>query len=138
MLERDVILSKISIVQNCLKTIKRVTGLKPEKLQDPIFQDVFVLNVQRAVQACIYMAHVLIAQKGLRLPASYKDSFLTLAKENIVSVETAEKMIKMVGFRNISIHEYQKVDINILKAILKDHLGDFEDFYTQVYNFQKE
>jgi len=34
MLEKDVLLSKISIIKNCLQTIEKVTELKPDKLDE--------------------------------------------------------------------------------------------------------
>ena len=34
----------------------------------------------------------------------------------------------MVGFRNIAIHDYQKISLQILKSILTNNLGDFREF----------
>ena len=45
MFEKDSILSKISIIKNCLKTIYKATGSKVESLDDIIIQDAFVLNI---------------------------------------------------------------------------------------------
>lgn len=78
MLERDAVLSKISIIKNCLKWIKRYTNLNPDSLQDLVTQDAFILNLQRAIQACIDIANILISVKVLKLPASYKESFMIL------------------------------------------------------------
>ncbi|MBI4649424.1 MAG: DUF86 domain-containing protein [Bacteroidia bacterium] len=75
MLEKDAIFSNISIIKNCLNTIKTVTNFKTDKLNDFIVQDVFVLNLQRAIQACIDIANIIISKKGLKLPASYKESY---------------------------------------------------------------
>ena len=36
----------------------------------------------------------------------------------------------MVGFRNIAVHEYQALDLEVLKSILKNNLKDVEDFYA--------
>jgi uncharacterized protein YutE (UPF0331/DUF86 family) len=134
MLENDAILSKISIIQNCLQTIKRATGLDSAKLDDLMIQDVFVLNVQRAAQAAIDMANLVISKKGLKLPATYKEAFAILAQANIITAEVANKMGKMVGFRNIAIHDYRALDLEILKAILQHNLSDFEEFYAQIFS----
>lgn len=40
------------------------------------------------------------------------------------------KNAKMTGFRNIAIHDYQSLNIDILKSILTKNLKDLEDFYT--------
>jgi len=53
----------------------------------------------------------------------------------------SRKMQSMVGFRNIAIHDYQALDVEILKTILAKHLKDIEDFYATVlrhFNFAKE
>jgi uncharacterized protein YutE (UPF0331/DUF86 family) len=49
-----------------------------------------------------------------------------------------DKMQKMVGFRNIAVYEYTSLNIEILKSILKNNLGDIEEFYTLIlkkFNF---
>lgn len=132
MLERDVVLSKISIIKNCLNTISKVTGLNPEKLDDMIVQDVFVLNLQRAVQAVIDIAHIYIAIHGWKLPASYKESFSILEQNGMLDLELARTMQRMCGFRNIAIHNYQELNPDILKTILSRHLKDFEAFYSLI------
>jgi len=133
MLEKDVILSKISIIKKCLNTIRKVTGMDPAKLDEFMVEDVFVLNLQRAIQASIDMANIIIAMKGWRLPASYKDSFNELLKQNIIDQATFEQMSKMVGFRNIAVHEYQELNRAILESILKNNLVDLENFYSLIY-----
>jgi uncharacterized protein YutE (UPF0331/DUF86 family) len=95
-------------------------------------ENIATLNLQRSIQACIDMAQVVIAYKKLSLPNSYKMCFTILAKENILSSQTAEKMEKIVGFRNIAVHEYQEINKNILKNILDHHFGDFKEFYDQI------
>jgi uncharacterized protein YutE (UPF0331/DUF86 family) len=72
MKNRDAVLGKISNIRNCLASIKRATNLDPNSLDDMIKQDVFVLNLERAIQAAIDMANLLIVQNGWELPRSYK------------------------------------------------------------------
>ena len=98
-----------------------------------VVQNVFVLNLQRAVQAAIDMAHIVISQKGLKLPATYKDSFKILRDNKLIDEHLCEKMISMTGFRNIAVHDYQQIDKNILKTILQEHLIDLETFYSLIY-----
>ncbi len=134
MLEKDAILAKISIIKNCLNTIQKVTGLDPAKLDDYMVEDVFVLNLQRSIQASIDMANIIIAMKGWRLPASYKESFKELFKQKIIDKKTFDQMSKMVGFRNIAVHEYQELKREILASILQNNLKDLENFYSIIYN----
>ena len=130
--KNDVILAKTAIVRNCLSMIQRATNLDPASLDDQMKQDVFVLNLERAVQACIDMANAVIAEKGFMMPSSYRQAFLILANHKIISHETSVKMQKMAGFRNIAVHDYQQLDLGILKSILTKNLKDLEDFSREI------
>ena len=130
MSEKDVVFSKINIIKNCLIAIEKVE--KIEKDQD-FKQGLFELNLQRAIQACIDMANVVIAKEGLGLPNSYRQSFELLQKFGVISNSLGAIMIKMVGFRNISVHDYEEVKPEIVKSIVKNHLKDFEEFYGIIF-----
>ncbi|MCK5145755.1 DUF86 domain-containing protein [bacterium] len=133
MLEKDVILSKISIIKNCLNTIHKVTALNVSSLDDVMIQDVFVLNLQRAIQAAIDMANIVISERGLKLPATYRECFHVLHTNGLIEKEIFNKMSSMVGFRNIAVHDYQQIDLDILKSIMEKHLKDLEEYYSVIY-----
>lgn len=57
------------------------------------------------------------------------DAFFSLYKNSFISEELSKNLIKMVGFRNIAVHEYQRLDLDILKSVVKNNLKDFEEFY---------
>jgi uncharacterized protein YutE (UPF0331/DUF86 family) len=101
--------------------------------KDPDFQlSIYELNLQRAIQACIDLANVTIAKEGLGLPNTYKQSFEILHKQSVISKEICLKLCAMVGFRNISVHDYEEIKPVIVHSIVKNHLNDFEDFYTVI------
>jgi len=54
--DRDIMISKTGSIQRCLNRIKDVTSLEPASLEDQDKQDIFILNLQRAIQACIDLA----------------------------------------------------------------------------------
>jgi len=137
MLEQDAVFSKVSIIKNCLNTIREITGLDPRRLDDFIVQDVFVLNLQRAIQAAIDIAHLLISANGWRMPAAYRESFIVLNQNGVIELACSEKMIKMTGFRNIAVHDYRQLSPVILKAILTGNLKDVESYYSAVLDYLK-
>ena len=129
----DIVLSKISNIKNYLKRIKDTTKLNPESLDNNFdTQDIFVLNLQRAIQATFDITNNIIKEYNLELPVNYKSGFEIITKHNFIDKEIKEKMIKMAGFRNIAVHNYETINVEILKSILKNNLKDFEDFYTQI------
>jgi len=130
MVDRDIVQAKVAIVQRCLKRIKNVTGLDPARLDDLDTQDIFALNLQRAVQATIDLAAHVVGTEGLGLPRDLRENFRLLTNNRIISQELCVRMEKMVGFRNIAVHEYQTLDIEVLKSILSSNLKDLENFYA--------
>ena len=129
----DVIISKISIMENCLSRIRQSQQLKHENIFDEsMMLDFVVLNLQRSIQASIDMADYIISDFDYRTPNSYKMSFLILQEKNWLSGEVYEKMSKMVGFRNIAVHDYREINYAIVKSIVSDHLDDFKEFISSI------
>ncbi len=130
--DKDVVIAKTASIQKCLRRIKEITGLNPASLEEINVQDIFVLNLQRAVQSTIDLAAHVIASEGLGVPDTIKDNFLRLEQAGIISNDLSKKLQAMVGFRNIAIHDYQAINVEILKTILSKHLKDLEEFYTVI------
>lgn len=130
--DKDVVMAKVAIIQRCLKRIRETTDNDPDSLDNIDKQDIFVLNLQRSVQAVIDLATHIVASEGLGLPDTIKDNFRLLLEKKIVDKGLAVKMERMVGFRNIAVHDYQFINEKILKSILSKHLSDLEEFYTAV------
>lgn len=127
MVERDVVLAKSATVDRCLKRIEETRepgrGLKPIDAED-----IVILNLQRAVQAVIDLAAHVVATEGYGLPDSVAASFTLLEKEGLIGLDLAERLRKMVGFRNIVVHHYETVDPEIVEAIVTKHLQDLRAF----------
>jgi uncharacterized protein YutE (UPF0331/DUF86 family) len=130
--DMDIIVAKISNIQRCLQRIKEVTGLEPQALDNIDKQDIFVLNLQRAVEAAIDIAAHISAAEGLGLASAIRDNFRFLKEAGVIDESLLKKMQSMVGFRNIAVHDYQTINIEILKSILKENLKDLEEFYAAV------
>ena len=133
--DRDIMISKVSSVQRCLKRIKDVTSLNPTSLENQDKQDIFVLNLQRGIQACIDLAAHIVASEALGIPQTVRENFSLLQNKGIISRDMTVKMQKMTGFRNIAVHDYQTMDPKILKSVLTKDLKDLEDFYVAVLEF---
>ena len=128
----DVILAKVAKIQRCLRRIHETTSDNPESLEDFDKQDIFVLNLQRAIEATIDIATHIIASEGLGLASTIKENFRILRDSGIIDNDLMKKMQSMVGFRNIAVHDYASIDIDVLKSILKNNLRDIEEFYTTI------
>lgn len=72
-------------------------------------------------------SHV-IAEQGFREPEDNKDIFVILNEEGLVPDNFLENLINMAKFRNILVHDYMRIDPEIVYTVLKNNLGDFDRF----------
>jgi len=132
MVDRDIILEKISNIQRCLKRIREKTGLNPNSLDSMDTQDIFVLNLLRAIESSIDITSHVVASENLGLSKTVRENFALLKSAGIIDEPLQKKMENMVGFRNIAVHDYHALNMAILKAILTKNLINFEEFYNAV------
>lgn len=126
MVDRDIVTAKIAAIERCLSRITEVRGERRSALLPVDVDDITALNLQRAVQAAIDLASHVVAAEGYGLPATAADAFSLLAERGILGGDLAERLRRMVGFRNVAIHEYQELDPEIVESIVQRHLGDLQ------------
>ena len=132
-ISNDVILNKITNIENCLRRIQQIKSRTDFDLKNYDIQDALVLNLQRACQASIDLALHVCKRKKLGPPQESVDAFRFLMRFDLIPEEIIQRMEKMVGFRNIAIHEYQSLNLSILESIINKHLQDFTDFTEAVF-----
>jgi uncharacterized protein YutE (UPF0331/DUF86 family) len=131
-MKNDVILNKINVIERCIKRVQDVYENDPTNLQDITKQDSVILNIHRACEASIDLAMHIVSEKRLGLPQTSRDAFDMLKSQYIIDEEIAKRLKAMVGFRNIAVHDYQTINLDILKQIIEKHLGDFTNYTKQI------
>jgi uncharacterized protein YutE (UPF0331/DUF86 family) len=66
------------------------------------------------------------------VPQHARQAFELLEQAAWIEADLSLRMQRMIGFRNIAVHEYQKLDREIMLGIVRERLGDFEAFATTV------
>lgn len=122
----DVLLNKVATIERCMARAREEYAANPEGFaQDYTRQDAAILNMQRVCEAALDMGHHLIRRKRLGVPQSARDVFALLARGGWISSELADVLKRMVGFRNIAVHDYQTLQLPITVSIITRHLDDF-------------
>lgn len=124
----DVLVNKSATIERCINRIHEVYEGNPTNLKDFTKQDSIVLNIQRACEASIDMAMHIISENKLGVPKSSRDGFKLLHEAKIIDEALAKTLMNMVGFRNIAVHDYQALEIEILESILTKHIDVFKKF----------
>ena len=118
-----------------MKRIDEEYEQNPKNLFNYTKQDSIILNLQRAIEAAIDIAMHLCAVFKFGVPQSSREAFDLLEEKKVVSKELAKRLKAMVGFRNIAVHDYQAINLEILKNIIEKDLSDFLEFKDAVLNF---
>ena len=124
----DVVLNKAATIERCIKRIYEVYEDNPTNLSDITKQDSIILNIQRACEASIDLAMHMVSEKKLGVPKTSREAFKLLQEAGLIDAALAKVLMNMVGFRNIAVHDYQALELEILEAILEKHLDDFKKF----------
>jgi len=122
----DVLINKAASIERCVARAREEYASDPASFgQNQTRQDAAILNIQRACEAALDMGHHLIRRDRLGMPQGAREVFDLLARAGRIETELAEVLKRMVGFRNIAVHEYLKLELAITVAIIEHHLEDF-------------
>ncbi|WP_150303269.1 type VII toxin-antitoxin system HepT family RNase toxin [Pseudomonas saliphila] len=125
----DVLINKAATIERCVARSREEYEKGAESfLTDLTRQDAAILNIQRACEAALDMGQHLVRRERLGVPQSARDVFALLAQAGWIDPQLAERLQKMVGFRNIAVHDYQALQLPIVVAIITGHLSDFLDY----------
>ena len=128
----DIVLAKASTVRKCLSTIRRLEAPAAPPLEEWMVQDIRVLNLQRAAQACLDLANHLITANSWELPRSARHAVEILRQSGAITAEQARVMAGVMGFRNIAVHDYSALDPAVVEALVAKHIGDIESFVDTI------
>jgi uncharacterized protein YutE (UPF0331/DUF86 family) len=138
MVDRILILRKLSALEEYYGQITEYRSISTEQYaKDWKSQRIIERTLQMMVEICIDIAGHIIADMKLRVPKSYADSFAVLAENDIVNENLSTSLEKMAKFRNIVVHDYDRVDEEIVIGILRKNLDDFTKYKDAVVSFLK-
>lgn len=74
----------------------------------------------------------LVRIKRLGVPQESRDAFAMICEAGIIDAGLRDKMQAMVGFRNIAVHDYRKLNLDVVRSIIEKRLEDFRGFAAAV------
>ncbi len=79
----------------------------------------------------------IVSERNLGVPKASREAFKLLQEAGLIEANLAKTLMNMVGFRNIAVHDYQALKLDILEAILEKHIDDFKDFTKMILQLEK-
>jgi uncharacterized protein YutE (UPF0331/DUF86 family) len=129
--DEDRVLRLLRSVADDAGVLGQEAGASQDRRQDPIWLRGVKYTFVTAIEACVDIAQHICAAEGWGPPADNGDAVRLLGEHRVLTTELAVSMRKAVGFRNVLVHDYIKVDDSIVMDRLK-RLGDLEEFVQQV------
>ena len=107
------------------ENLTKLDELLSKQSPHTIIEDFYFMNsvlhiLQVSIQALIDMACHLISELKEKPPATYSEAATILKKKDVLSKEEAELMKKMIGFRNIVVHGYITLSLDLVVRILEE------------------
>lgn len=129
MVDKDMIQTKLESLMRC---VRRVESKRPASIEilekDLDLQDIIVVNIERAVQISVDLALHWLSASGLPVSETMSQAFISVANEGLLPKDLAGRLSRSVGFRNIAIHAYEKINWAIVFSIATEHMNDFREF----------
>ena len=138
MVDKSLILRKLSTLDEYLKQINEYANISPKDYAaDWKIQRIVERTLQMMIETCLDVSGHIISDEKLRVPETYADMFRILVENDILKGSQLEAFEKMAKFRNIIVHDYEKIDAGIVLGILQKNLNDFEGFKSAIIDYLK-
>jgi len=138
MVDKALVLRKLSELEEYLNQIREYSNITVSDYSKGWkTQRIIERTLQMVIETCVDIAGHIISDQGFRIPKSYADAFRVLHEENILDTKLFDTMEKIAKFRNIVVHHYDKVDLEIVVTILRKHLDDFLSYKDAIINVVK-
>jgi uncharacterized protein YutE (UPF0331/DUF86 family) len=83
--------------------------------------------LQLAIEASLDMGSHVIADENLGSVEQSRDIPRRFREHGRISEDLEQRWIRMIGFRNILVHEYLEVDRNIVYDVVQNKLADLNE-----------
>jgi uncharacterized protein YutE (UPF0331/DUF86 family) len=131
MTDRDLVEKKLASIETRIRELRTLARL--DALRFDLREQRFVeRTLQIAIEAALDAASHVVSNDRLGEPESNRDLFLALARAGWLDATLAETLGRMAGFRNVLVHGYDTVSLDIVEDVVSHRLGDLEAFVAAI------
>ena len=132
-MKSDIILYKLQSLSRCINRIS--SKISHDFITNLDSQDIVILNLQRAIQISIDIGAIVLKENKIEIPNNRSEIFTLLFENKIISAELSDSLKRSVGFRNLAVHEYSKLDLEKVYSLSKNELNIFLEFGKVIFSF---
>lgn len=132
-IEKTLIMNKLSKLRQYQKYLKELRATPMENfVRDFKTSAAAERYLQVAIECIIDMGNEIISSLQLQRPERYRDIPYILAEERIFPKAFAETIASMIGLRNLLVHDYASINLDLVYEFLQTRLADFENFTKHI------
>lgn len=80
-----------------------------------------------SIECLLDIGNHVIADHGYRKPETYSEILKILAEEDVISEKLFRELEGMASFRNVLVHDYLKLDLDMVYQVIKEKLKYFDE-----------
>lgn len=127
--EKTLITTKLSKLRQYQRFLKELqTNTIEEFTSDFKISGAVERYLQVAIECVIDIGNEIISSLQLQRPERYRDIPYILSEAKITPKTFAETIASMIGFRNLLVHDYASINLNLVYEFLQTKLPDLENF----------
>ena len=132
----DLIQEKLSDIEKSIALMKKISSIGIDNfINDEIVLSGAKYQLILAIEAAQSICNHLAARMAKVVPTSYADCFRILQEKKIISKQLTTKLLSMAKFRNLLVHQYGKIDNEIVYRILTEDTKDLVKYVNELKFF---
>lgn len=135
-LDVDVVRNKLAAIEHTCDVLAALNDIDADRLRD---DPVVAAAVERLIGRLVDLAvdvnsHLAAALLG-RAPSEYRESFDLMAQAGVIETAMAVRLKPSVGMRNVIVHEYVRLDLARVAAVVPEAIDAYRSYVTAVARF---
>lgn len=133
MVNKNVLLKRIEKAKEYISFLKKIKNeyTKVEFKNDPKIYGSSERFLHLTIEALLDIGNHIIADENLGKVEFYSDIPKILHNNRYIDAESRDVFIKIIGFRNILVHDYVDIDLDIVFKVIDTNLVDIEKIIKQ-------
>jgi len=107
-----------SIISRIERHKEKAKEIVEMDISDYLVFNALAMECFQAVNSAIELGELIVSEKNLGFPATYREIFELLHDEKIISKENLENIKQLIFFRNLIAHEYYTITQKELKEMV--------------------
>lgn len=131
MTDVELVAKKLAEIETYVRELRTLS--RPDEISHDVKEERFVAHtLQLAIQGVLDVASHIVSNERLGEPQESRDLIDFLVRDGWVASDQAATLGRMVGFRNLLIHEYTKIDLAIVRDVVEHRLDDLLGFVAAI------